>query len=61
MPQKLAALRCHHTQMGSDHPFDEIAAADARQWLGVEQFRRAAVGASRHPLLETIAADGMLR
>ncbi len=44
VPQKLAALRCHQTQMGSGHPFDEIPAADARHWLGVEQFRRASAG-----------------
>ena len=61
VPQKLAALRCHLTQMGSDHPFDEIGVADARQWLGVEQFRRAAAGASGRPVLETIGSGRVLR
>jgi N-acetylglucosamine malate deacetylase 2 len=61
VPQKLAALRCHHTQMGSGHPFDEIGAADARQWLGVEQFRRAAAGACGRPILESIADSRVLR
>lgn len=61
VPQKLAALRCHHTQMGLGHPFDEIGAADARQWLGVEQFRRAAAGACGRPVLESIADSRVLR
>jgi N-acetylglucosamine malate deacetylase 2 len=61
VPQKLAALRCHLTQMGLDHPFDDIDVADARQWLGVEQFRRASAGASGRPVLEAIAAGAVLR
>jgi LmbE family N-acetylglucosaminyl deacetylase len=60
VPQKLAALRCHFTQMGSDHPFDVLSVDDARRWLGIEQFRRAAVGAPE-PVLERLAADAALR
>lgn len=41
VPRKLAALRCHRTQMGSAHPFDRLDQADARRWLGVEHFHRA--------------------
>jgi LmbE family N-acetylglucosaminyl deacetylase len=52
--RKLAALRCHRTQMGEDHPFDQIDESDARQWLGVELFRRAPTGASLEPVLETL-------
>ena len=60
MPQKLDALRCHRTQMGSGHPFDEITPADARRWLGVEQFRRAAGGAAAGPVLETLGGGATL-
>jgi LmbE family N-acetylglucosaminyl deacetylase len=41
VPRKLAALRCHRTQMGTNSPLARIAEADARRWLGIEQFRRA--------------------
>ncbi len=43
VPRKLAALRCHRTQMGTRNPFTSIAADDARRWLGVEEFRRAPI------------------
>jgi LmbE family N-acetylglucosaminyl deacetylase len=61
VPQKLDALRCHRTQMGSGHPFDEIAPADARRWLGTEQFRRAVEGAAAGPVLETLGGAVLLR
>ncbi len=60
VPQKLAALRCHQTQMGAGHPFDEIAPADARRWLGVEQFRRAAASGGA-PVLEILGQSQVLR
>jgi LmbE family N-acetylglucosaminyl deacetylase len=42
VPRKLAALRCHQTQMGGrDHPIAWIDEDDARRWLGFEYFRRA--------------------
>jgi LmbE family N-acetylglucosaminyl deacetylase len=41
VPRKLAALRCHRTQMGANNPLARIGDADARRWLGIEQFRRA--------------------
>jgi len=41
VPRKLAALRCHRSQMGEDNPFAWLDEADARRCLGVEQFRRA--------------------
>ena len=34
---------------------------DARQWLGVEQFRRAFAGPNSRPVLEAIAAGAVLR
>ena len=47
VPQKLAALRCHHTQMGVGPPVRRDRRRRRAPWLGVEQFRRAAVGARR--------------
>jgi LmbE family N-acetylglucosaminyl deacetylase len=38
--RKLAALRCHRTQMGPHNPIAWIDEDDARRWLGVEQFCR---------------------
>jgi len=38
--RKLAALRCHQSQMRADHPFDRIGPVEAREWLGVEHFHR---------------------
>ena len=39
--RKLAALRCHHTQMDAGNPFASLDLAEARRWLGAEHFRRA--------------------
>jgi N-acetylglucosamine malate deacetylase 2 len=36
--RKLAALRCHQTQMGSHNPLGWIDDADACRWLGDEHF-----------------------
>jgi LmbE family N-acetylglucosaminyl deacetylase len=52
--QKLAALRCHRTQLGADHPFDCIDDDQARRWLGTELFQRALDGASADSVLEAI-------
>ena len=38
--RKLAALQCHHTQMGPQNPLAWLDDEDARQWLGVEHFYR---------------------
>lgn len=38
--RKLAALRCHRTQMGPHNPLAWIDESDARRCLGVEQFYR---------------------
>ena len=40
VPRKLAALRCHRTQIGPDHAFHHLTDEQARRLLGVEQFRR---------------------
>ncbi len=39
--RKLAALRCHRTQMGPGNPIAWIGEDEVRRWLGFEQFRRA--------------------
>ena len=39
-PQKVAAILCHKTQMGSGHPFDQLEPAEAERWLGTEHFHR---------------------
>ena len=43
VPKKLAAIRCHRSQMGAGHPFASVETAEARRWLGTEYFRRASV------------------
>ena len=50
--RKLAALRCHRTQMGPNNPMAWIDEDEARRWLGVEQFRRAPLDAAGDPMLE---------
>jgi LmbE family N-acetylglucosaminyl deacetylase len=52
VPRKLAALRCHRTQMGLNNPIAWIDDEEARHWLGVEQFRRAPIETSGDSLLE---------
>jgi N-acetylglucosamine malate deacetylase 2 len=36
--RKLSAIRCHRTQMGAGHPFDDLDPSEAERWLGVEHF-----------------------
>jgi LmbE family N-acetylglucosaminyl deacetylase len=55
VPRKLAALRCHQTQMGARNPFAQIDEAVARRWLGIEQFRRASIATSGDSVLEQLA------
>jgi LmbE family N-acetylglucosaminyl deacetylase len=52
VPRKLAALRCHRTQMGPNNPIAWIDDDEARQWLGREQFRRSPLDATGEPILE---------
>ena len=52
VPRKLAALRCHRTQMGPNNPIAWIDDEEARQWLGREQFRRSQIDAAGEPILE---------
>jgi len=50
--RKLAALRCHRTQMGPNNPMAWIDEDEARRWLGVEQFQRAQLDGSGDTMLE---------
>ena len=53
--RKLAALRCHRTQMGPNNPIAWIDEDEARRWLGAEQFRRAPLAAAGDSMLEHLA------
>jgi LmbE family N-acetylglucosaminyl deacetylase len=55
VPRKLAAIRCHRTQMGAGHPFDQIDETEARRWLGVEHFHRAPGDTIFAPVLERLS------
>jgi LmbE family N-acetylglucosaminyl deacetylase len=52
--RKLAAIRRHRTQVGSRHPLALIGESEARQWLGIEQFRRAPIPGLASSVLERI-------
>jgi len=52
--RKLAALRCHRTQMGPHNPFAWIDEDDARRYLGSEQFRRAPLESTGAAVLEQL-------
>jgi N-acetyl-1-D-myo-inositol-2-amino-2-deoxy-alpha-D-glucopyranoside deacetylase len=52
--RKLAALRCHRTQMGPHNPFVWIDEEEARRWLGTELFRRAPIDAAGPAVLELL-------
>ena len=52
VPRKLAALRCHRTQMGTNNPIAWIDEEEARRWLGVEYFRRSTLEGASPAVLE---------
>ena len=60
VPRKLAALRCHHTQIGQDNPFRHITDDQARRLLGIEQFRRSPLEAGWDSVIEQLG-DGISR
>jgi N-acetyl-1-D-myo-inositol-2-amino-2-deoxy-alpha-D-glucopyranoside deacetylase len=55
VPRKLAALRSHKTQMGRNNPIAWIDEDEAKLWLGVEYFRRAAIDSTDAAVLEQLA------
>jgi LmbE family N-acetylglucosaminyl deacetylase len=54
IPRKLAAIRCHRTQMGPNNLFATLDETEARQWLGIEHFHRAPIQTRGEPLLEQL-------
>jgi len=58
VPRKLAALRCHRTQMGPTNPFARMDEAAARRWLGVEYFLPASIS-SGGSMLERISEQAL--
>jgi LmbE family N-acetylglucosaminyl deacetylase len=54
VPNKLAAILCHRSQMVEGHPFAELRDADARRLLGVEHFHRASIETLAAPVLERL-------
>jgi N-acetylglucosamine malate deacetylase 2 len=52
VPRKLAALRCHRTQIGPRNPIAWISEDEARHWLGREEFRRSPLETTGEPMLE---------
>ena len=53
--EKLAALRCHRSQIAGDG-LDRLPANQAARLLGVEHYRRAAVGAQGEAFIERLGS-----
>jgi len=54
VPRKLAALRCHRTQIGPKNPFRHLTDEQARRLLGVEQFRLSPLEAGWPSVIEQL-------
>jgi N-acetyl-1-D-myo-inositol-2-amino-2-deoxy-alpha-D-glucopyranoside deacetylase len=54
--RKLAALRCHRTQIGDVSPFVWLTPAQAQELLGREYFVRAPVGSGSRTCLDDLAS-----
>ena len=52
--RKLAAIRCHTSQVGLADPFGLLDRQQAERWLGFEHFHRSADDRSSHPVLELL-------
>jgi len=52
--RKVAALRAHASQIGDRHALARMSDDDARRWLSLECFRRAAVGNQQSDILERL-------
>ena len=57
---KLQALHCHATQV-RDGAVALVTPDDAREWLGLEQFRRAAVGSAEVSFLDRLPETTLAR
>jgi len=54
VPRKLAALRCHRTQIWPNSPLRHLSEEQARRLLGVEQFRRSPLDAGWTSIIEQL-------
>jgi LmbE family N-acetylglucosaminyl deacetylase len=54
VPRKLAALRCHRTQIGPENAFYHLTDEQARLLLGAELFRRSPLDAGWSSVLEQL-------
>jgi len=54
VPRKLAALRCHRTQIGPENAFFHLTDEQARRLLGAELFRRSPLEAGWASVLEQL-------
>ncbi len=52
--RKLDAIRCHRSQEGAGHPFEKVTDEEARRWLGVEHFHRAAFGSNARTIMDEL-------
>lgn len=57
VPQKLAALRCHASQVAGG-VFDGLCDEDAASVLGLEQLRRATVGSAAPTMIDALGMTG---
>lgn len=55
--RKLAAIRCHRTQVAGE-PLEMLSESDAVRLLGTEHFRRATIGLNGDAFIERLAAPG---
>jgi LmbE family N-acetylglucosaminyl deacetylase len=56
--RRLAALRCHRTQVAGG-PFDQLSPAEAERLLGVEHYRRAEIGSTGAAFIERLASPSL--
>jgi LmbE family N-acetylglucosaminyl deacetylase len=56
LDRKLAALRCHASQLGPRHVLTHVDRAAAIRWLGTEYYRLAADSPSRSSFLDDLGA-----
>jgi N-acetylglucosamine malate deacetylase 2 len=54
VPRKLAAIRCHRTQIGPNNPFRHLSNDQAERLLGLEQFRRSPLDAGWSSVIEQL-------
>ena len=58
--RKLAAIRCHHSQLADD-ALTFVSESDAARLLGVEHYRRARVGSRRATFIDRFAGSNRIQ